>query len=71
MIEIHQSVYNLIPVMWIPLSETWKVILIGLGLLAVLYLDVRRLVRYFRGKVYRVTHPYYWHGRYYRRRRRY
>lgn len=24
-----------------------------------------------RGKVYRVTHPYYWYGRYYRRRRRY
>ena len=67
------AAYNLIPVTWIPLSETWKVILIGLGLglLAVLYRDVRRFVRYFRGKVYRVTHPYYWYGRYYRRRRRY
>ena len=43
----------------------------GAGLLAVLYRDVRRFVRYFRGKVYRVTHPYYWYGRYYRRRRRY
>ncbi len=56
-----------------PVADTWKVILIGLGLglLAVLYRDVRRFVRYFRGKVYRVTHPYYWYGRYYRRRRRY
>jgi hypothetical protein len=60
------------PVTWIPVGETWKVVLIGLGLglLAVLYRDVRRFVRYFRGKVYRVTHPYYWYGRYYRRRRR-
>jgi hypothetical protein len=67
------AAYNLIPVTWISVSETWKVILIGLGLglLAVLYRDVRRFVRYFRGKVYRMTHPYYWYGRYDRRRRRY
>ena len=67
------AAYNLIPVTWIPVSETWKVILtrLGLGLLAVLYRDVRRFVRYFRGKVYRVAHPHYWYGRYYRRRRRY
>ncbi|CAG0933073.1 hypothetical protein TFLX_02881 [Thermoflexales bacterium] len=66
------AAYNLIPVTWIPTTETWKVILIGvgLGLLAVLYRDVRRFLRYFRNKVYRVTHPYYWYGRYYRRRRR-
>ncbi len=66
------AAYNLIPVTWIPASETWKVILIGLGLglLAVLYRDVRRFVRYVPGRVYRVTHPYYWYGRYYRRRRR-
>jgi hypothetical protein len=44
---------------------------LGLGLLAVLYRDVRRFARYFRGKIYRMTHPYYWYGRYYRRRRRY
>jgi hypothetical protein len=67
------AAYNLIPVTWISKAETWKVILIGLGLglLAVFYRDVRRFVRFFRGKVYRVTHPYYWYGRYYRRRRRY
>ncbi len=66
------AAYNLIPVTWIPASETWKVILIGLalGVLAVLYRDVRRFVRYFHGRVYRATHPYYWYGRYYRRRRR-
>ena len=67
------AAYNLIPVTWIPKAETWKVILIGLGLglLAHFYRDVRRFVRYFRGKVYRMTHPYYWYGRYSRRRRRY
>jgi hypothetical protein len=26
------AAYNLIPVTWIPVGETWKVILIGLGL---------------------------------------
>jgi hypothetical protein len=67
------AAYNLIPVTWISVGETWKVILIGLGLglLADVYRDVRRFVRYFRGKVYRMTHPYYWYGRYYRGRRRY
>lgn len=66
------AAYNLIPVTWIPKDETWKVILIGLGLglMADVYRDVRRFVRYFRGKVYRMTHPYYWYGRYYSRRRR-
>ena len=67
------AAYNLIPVTWIPRIETWKVILIGLGLglLAVLYRDVRRFLRFFHSKVYRLTHPYYWYGRYDRRRRRY
>ena len=67
------GVYNLVPVTWIPVEETWKVIVIGLvlGGLAVIYRDVRRFLRFFRGRVYRVTHPYYWYGRYYRRRRRY
>jgi len=67
------AAYNLISVTWIPVSETWKLILIGLGLglLAMLYRDVRRSARYFRGKVCRVTQPYSWYGRYYRRRRRY
>ncbi len=67
------AAYNLIPVTWIPVGETWKVILIGLGagLLAVIYRDVRRFLRFFHGRVYRMTHPYYWYGRYYRRRRRY
>jgi hypothetical protein len=67
------AAYNLIPVTWIPVAESWQVILIGLGvgLLCVLYRDVRRFLRYFRGKLYRMTHPYYWYGRYDRRRRRY
>jgi hypothetical protein len=67
------AAYNLIPVTWIPVENTGLVILIGLGagLLAVLYRDVRRFLRFFHGRVYRMTHPYYWYGRYYRRRRRY
>ena len=67
------AAYNLIPVTWIPVADTWKVILIGLGLglLAIIYRDVRRFLRFFHGRVYRMTHPYYWYGRYYRRRRRY
>ncbi len=65
------AAYNLIPVTWIP--DTGLVILIGfgVGLLCVLYRDTRRFLRYFHNKVYRMTHPYYWYGRYYRRRRRY
>ncbi len=65
------GLYNLIPVTWVSESETWKVILAGLvlGGLAVLYRDIRRFARFFHGKVYRMTHPYYWYGRYYRRRR--
>jgi len=65
------AAYNLIPVTWIPVADTWQVILIGLGagLLCVLYRDVRRFVRFFHNKVYRMTHPYYWYGRYNRRRR--
>ena len=53
------AMYNLIPVTWIPATDTWLVILIGLGLglLAVIYRDVRRFLRYFRNKVYRMTHP--------------
>ena len=64
------AAYNLIPVTWISKDETWKVILIGLGagLACVLYRDVRRFLRFFHGRMYRMTHPYYWYGRYYRRR---
>ena len=31
-ILVVQAAYNLISVTWIPVSETWKVLLIGLGL---------------------------------------
>ncbi|HTP11917.1 MAG TPA: hypothetical protein VMP08_26880 [Anaerolineae bacterium] len=67
------AAWNLIPVTWVSKSDSGLVILIGLGagLLAVIYRDVRRFLRFFHGKVYRMTHPYYWYGRYYRRRRRY
>jgi len=66
------AAYNLIPVAWIPEDETWKVILVGVivGLIAVFYRDVRRFVRFFHGKIYRMSHPYYWYGRMFRRRGR-
>ena len=67
------AAWNLIPFSWIPKENSGLVILVGLGvgLLAVIYRDVRRFLRFFHGRVYRMTHPYYWYGRYYRRRRRY
>ena len=66
------AAYNLIPVQWIPESETWKVIAVGagVGLIAVIIRDVRRFFHYFHGKVYRMSQPYYWYGRAFRRRRR-
>ena len=66
------AVWNLIPTTWLPKESPDLGLLIGLGLglLAVLYRDTRRFLRFFHGRVYRMTHPYYWYGRYYRRRRR-
>ncbi len=53
------AAWNLIPVTWVPRENSGLVILIGLGagLLAVIYRDMRRFLRYFHGKVYRMTHP--------------
>jgi hypothetical protein len=66
------AAYILIPVAWIPVGERWQALAIGVGvgLLAVLYRDVRRFIRYFQGKVYRMSQPYYWYGRAFRGRRR-
>jgi hypothetical protein len=60
------AAYNLITVEMIP--ETWQVLAIGLGagLIAVIIRDIRRFFRFFHGKVYRVTHPYYWYSRAFR-----
>ena len=59
------AAFNLITVEMIPETETWKVLAIGLGagLMAVIIRDIRRFFRFFHGKVYRVTHPYYWYSR--------
>ena len=67
------AAYNLIPIQWIPRGEDWKVIAIGLGagLIAVIIRDIRRFFRFFRGRVYRMSHPYYWYSRAFRRRRYY
>jgi hypothetical protein len=67
------AAYNLIPVEWVPRGEDWKVIVIGLGagLIAVIIRDIRRFFRFFHGRLYRMSHPYYWYSRAFGRRRRY
>lgn len=64
------AAYNLIPSAWVPNDLVVLAIGFGVGLLAVIYRDVRRFFRFFRGKIYRMSHPYYWYGRMFRRRRR-
>lgn len=65
------AAYNLIPSAWVPSDLGVLAIGFVVGLIAVIYRDVRRFSRFFRGKVYRMSHPYYWYGRMFRRRRRY
>ena len=64
------AAYALIPSAWVPDDLGVLAIGLGVGLLAVIYRDVRRFFRFFRGKIYRMSHPYYWYGRMFRRRRR-
>ena len=64
------AAYALIPSAWVPNDLVVLLIGFGLGLVAVIYRDVRRFFRFFRGKFYRMSHPYYWYGRMARRRRR-
>jgi len=64
------AAYNLIPATWVPNDVVVIAIGLGVGLLAVFYRDVRRFIRYYQGKFYRMSHPYYWYGRMFRRRRR-
>ena len=63
------AAFILIPSAWFGSGAAVKSIVIGVivGLIAVLYRDVRRFFRFFRGKVYRVSHPYYWYERAFRR----
>ncbi len=65
------AAYNLIPSAWVPSDLGVLAIGLGVGLVAVIYRDVRRFFRFFHGKIYRMSHPYYWYGRMFRRRRRY
>ncbi len=64
------AAYALIPSTWVPNDLVVLLIGFGLGLVAVIYRDVRRFFRFFRGKIYRMSHPYYWYGRMARRSRR-
>jgi hypothetical protein len=64
------AAYALIPSAWVPNDLVVLAIGFGVGLVAVIYRDVRRFFRFFRGKIYRMSHPYYWYGRMFRRRRR-
>lgn len=64
------AAYALIPTAWVPNDLVVLAIGFGVGLLAVFYRDVRRFLRFYRGKIYRMSHPYYWYGRMFRRRRR-
>jgi hypothetical protein len=59
------AAYILIPYEWVPQDQGWKAILIGVlaGLIALLIRNGLRVYRFFTGKVYRVTRPYYWYNR--------
>ena len=50
----------------IPESVSWLTSLfVGLvvGIVAVVFRDVRRFIKHFRYETYKWTHPYYWYGR--------
>jgi hypothetical protein len=51
---------------WLPESVSWVGALgigLAIGIVAVVFRDVRRFINYFRGQAYKYTHPYYWYGR--------
>ena len=59
------AAFILIPYDWVPANEGWKALLIGAlaGAIALLIRNGLRVYRFFTGKVYRVTRPYYWYNR--------
>jgi hypothetical protein len=51
---------------WLPEHVSWfgaMGIGLGVGIVAVVYRDVRRFINHFRYETYKYTHPYYWYGR--------
>ncbi|HZY44142.1 MAG TPA: hypothetical protein VFF70_05255 [Anaerolineae bacterium] len=62
------AAFILIPYEWVPQDLGWKALIIGaiVGLLAIIFRDIRRFFRFFHGKIYRMTHPYYWYSRAFR-----
>jgi hypothetical protein len=51
---------------WLPDSVSWFGAMgLGLivGIIAVVFRDVRRFINHFRYQAYKYTHPYYWYGR--------
>jgi hypothetical protein len=50
----------------IPESLSWTMSLFAglvVGIVAVVFRDVRRFIQHFRYETYKWTHPYYWYGR--------
>ncbi len=62
------AAFILIPYDWVPLDQGWKAFIIGaiVGLMAIIFRDIRRFFRFFHGKIYRMSHPYYWYSRAFR-----
>ena len=50
----------------IPETISWTMSLLAglvVGIVAVVFRDVRRFIQHFRYETYKWTHPYYWYGR--------
>jgi hypothetical protein len=62
------AAFILIPYDWVPQDQGWKALIIGAlaGLIAIIFRDIRRFFRFFHGKIYRMSHPYYWYSRAFR-----
>ena len=65
------AAFNLIPATLIADDATVLLVGLAVGTVVVIIRSFRRWVKYFQGAVSRRFGPYYWYGRYYRRRRRY
>jgi hypothetical protein len=62
------AAFILVPYEWVPQDQGWKALIVGaiVGLIAIIFRDIRRFFRFFHGKIYRMSHPYYWYSRAFR-----